>query len=371
MLALGFLTFRQSSAIERVSTPIILEYADTMKSNAGIREVIGHVRFKHGNKTILAEHGLYNPLTGRVTLTKSVKLIEPGRVTKTDRAILNERTGNFEALGNVDILAGDSLRIRCNRAYYFEQDSLIQLYENVVINSMRDGVQVTGSKGEWQQGSDVLLVRGSTVYMYPDASADPPDTLFIRSNQISFGRVDRSAMFTGAVRLLKSGLRSKSDTLFHQPDSNFSFLSGSPTIWQDEDELSGDFIELYYTGNKLQKIIVLKNAQVLSPSQPEDPRRHRLSGDSLSISTVNDSLKVIHVNGNAQGYYHLWNEDKSYQGVNLSAADIIEITVVKDETKDILLLGDVSGTFYPPDMAPDMDKIRIFKANKLDDSEFK
>jgi len=337
-----------------------------MKSKDGIREVIGNVRFRHGDKIILAEHGIYNPLTGRVTLTNAVRLIEPDRITLTDRAILNERTGNFEALGNVDMSAGDSIQIRCKRAYYFEKDSLIQLYENVIINSLNDNVQITGSKGEWQQGSDVAIIRGYPVYMYPDTTVDPPDTLFIRSNQIRFDRHTRSAMFTGTVRLNKGELRSKSDTLFHLPDSNFSYLSGSPTIWQDQDELSGGYIELYYSGNKLRKIIVLNDAQALSRSQPDDPRRNRLSGDSLSISTVNDSLRVIHVNGNAQGYYHLWNEDAVYQGVNLSAADVIEITILNEETEDILLLGDVSGTFYPPELAPYMDRFKVFKVDKQD-----
>ena len=356
-------------AAEQPNEPIILDHADQMRNRGEVRELVGNVRLRHNQKVIRAGQALYNPITGKLTLIgkadpddptqiiEPVLLIEPGRTVRTDRADYNEFSGDFEAVGHVDMTMGDSVRIRCQRAYYIERDSVIQLFDDVILDNHSDGARITGRRGRWEQKNDIAFIEGNPVYKRPDSQGDPPDTLVIKSRRLLFDRKDHSALFTGDVHLTKGDmLEATADSLHHQPDSNFTFLSGSPVIWRDDDRISGGQVELYYEGDLLERMVVIEKAVALSVAHPDDPRRNRLAGDLMTMTLINDSTQVIRVNGHAYGHYHLWNEDDQYQGVNLSQADTIELTVVARETTVIILEGGTSGTFYPPDMVPPLEE---------------
>ncbi|MDP8228459.1 MAG: hypothetical protein P9M15_03300 [Candidatus Electryoneaceae bacterium] len=356
-------------ATGRPNEPIILEHADQMRNRGEVRELIGNVHLRHNQKIIRSAHALYNPVTGKVTLfgtsdpdeptqmIEPVRLDEPGRTVSADRADYNEFTGDFEAIGNVDMVIGDSVRIRCQRAYYLERDSLIQLYDDIILDNYSDGAQITGRRGRWEQKNDDAFIEGNPVYRLPGSEGDPPDTLIINSRRLYFDRKDHSALFTGDVHLNKGEmLEATADSLHHQPDSDLTFLSGSPVIWRGDDRISGEQVELYYEGDLLERLVVIEDAVALSVAHPQEIHRNRLAGDLITMTMINDTTHVIWVNGHAYGHYHLWNEDDQYQGVNLSQADTIELTVVARETTVVILEGGTSGTFYPPDMVPPLEQ---------------
>jgi len=332
---------------------IILQNADTLRSRSGIRELIGHVRIKRGETIITSDRALYDPAAGKVILTGSVTLWEPARTIEARRVSYDEQSGDFEASGEVDMTIGDSLRIRCKLARYTELDRTVDLYDEVIIDNLSDNARITGRHGYWTREDEVGVIDQDPIYRLPDTEGDPPDTLTIVSKRLTFYRNSRSALFTGRVRLTRGDLKATADTLHHQPDSSLTVLSGGPVIYQRSDELSGRRIRIYYQGREVDRIFVNGDAVVDAQAKPGDSRRDHLVGERLIITTIDDSTRRVRVEGDARGLYHVWDEDDRYSGVNLSAADVIELLIVADQTESIALEGHTSGTFYPPGMEPE------------------
>ncbi|HHE46526.1 MAG TPA: hypothetical protein ENL08_02335 [Bacteroidetes bacterium] len=337
------------TGLERIE----LLHADTLRSRGASRQLIGHVKVRRGATLITADRALYNTRSGEVTLTGNVKLNEPERKVTAERMVYNEFSGNFEASRNVDMYYGDSLRIRSRLARYDETAGTIDLFGNLIIDNLSDGARITGNHGRWNQLEDNGVIDQSPVYRLPDEKGDPPDTLVIVSRYLQFDRAAGSALFTGSVKLTQSEIRAESDSLHHLPDSSLTVLSGNPVIWRGEDELTGRVIRLYYEERSLKRVVAEGDASVLSGTVPDDPRRNHLTGDRLTMTTIDDSTRVILVEGDAQGEYHVWDERDVYQGVNLSAADAIELTIVSERVTSIVLEGRSNGVFYPPGQIPE------------------
>ncbi len=335
--------------VERIE----LEHADTLRSRGNVRELIGHVQIRRGLTFITSKRALYDAKAGRVVLTGNVLLDEPGRKVRAERMTYNELTGDFEASKDVDMLHADSLRIRCDKAHYVELIGTVDLFDDIIIDNLSDGARITGRHGLWNQIEDSGIIDQEPVYRLPDETGDPPDTLVITSRRLSFNRSSRVAVFTGDVDLMQAEIHAMADSLRHLPDSSLTILSGDPVIWRGDDELTGRRIELYYEGRTLSRIFVQDDAVALSKPEENDSLRNYLNGITLSMTTVNDSTRIIIVKGDAKGEYHVWDSDTVYQGVNLSAADVIELTLISDKVTSIVLSGRANGAFYPPDDVPE------------------
>lgn len=331
---------------------IVLDHADTLRSRDGSRELIGHVKVSRAGTVINAERALYAPDVGRITLTGAVRMKDPDRRVAAQQVAYDERSGDFQAEGEVDMTFRDSIRVRCRSAHYREAIKTAELFDDVVIDILRDSSRITGSYGLFRTADSSGVVEGGTVYRLPDREGVPPDTLVITSEKLRFNRRDQSAFFTGDVRLTKGELLAVADTLFHFPDSNLTRLAGAPLIWHGSDELAGRTVEMVYEGRDLKRIEVEGEAVALSPARDRDPRRNRLAGRRLTLQMTDDSSRVVHAMGNAEGWYFVWDEKKGYQGVNIAAADTIRLVIVGKRTTDIKLQGKTSGAFYPPGSEP-------------------
>jgi len=349
MLAAAWFTAAQRpEAQERV----ILEYADTLRSRGEERELIGSVRVRRGETRIQANRALHSPEQGLLRLTGSVRLDEPTRRVRSQTMRYDEASGDFVASGAVDVHLGDSLRIRCATAHYREVTRLLELDGDVIIDIYSDSSRITGGWGRFNLGDSSGTIEGSPVYRLPELGTADPETLVIESQRLQFSRRDRSALFTGEVRLNRQDLLAVADTLYHEPDSNRTQLGGAPLVWRGEDELSGNAIALAYRGRQVSKMEVTGNAVALSLAREGDDRRNRLSGRSLVMEMIDDSTRFPQVAGNAVGRYFVWDENESYQGLNLATGDTISILVVAERSRRIEIVGRANGSFYPAGMEP-------------------
>ncbi len=346
------------------SSKIVLDHADTLRSKGGIRELIGHVKVTRGGTTIRAENALYTPDLGQISLTGSVYLTDPERTMRAERVEYDERTGNFDAQGGIDMTVRDSVRIRCRSAHFTDFNRTAELFDDVIIDIFRDTSRITGDYGQFRTTDSSGWVEGSSKYVRPERGESSNDTLLITSDRLAFSRKDNSATFTGDVKLTRGEILAVSDSLFYMPDSNNTRLSGAPLIWRGSDELTGDLIDLKYKDRELKVIDVFGNGIALSPAYEGDKRRNRLAGKKLTLEILNDSSRVVLATGDAQGWYFVFDSKKGYQGVNVAGADLIRLDIYGKKTTNILLEGQTSGAFYPPGQEP--PQVNDIDAKKMD-----
>jgi len=356
-----FLTIRGSGV---QAEKIVLDHADTLRSRGNVRELVGHVKVTRAGTTIRAEKALYMPDLGRITLTGAVHLTDPERTMRAERIDYDERTGNFDAQGSIDMSARDSVRIRCKSAHFTDFNRTAELFDDVIIDIFRDTSRITGDYGQFRTNDSSGWVEGNAKYVRPERGKSDSDTLLITSERLSFSRKDNSATFTGDVKLTRGDILAVSDSMFYMPDSNRTRLKGAPLIWRGSDELTGDFIDLQYDDRELKVIEVLGNGVALSPAYEGDKRRNRLSGKKLTLEVLNDSSRVVLATGDAEGWYFVFDNKNGYQGVNIAGAEMIQLDILGKKTTNILLEGQTSGAFFPPGQEP--PNINEVEGKKMD-----
>lgn len=342
-----------TSATGTENEKIILDHADTLRTKGFVRHMLGNVQLHKENQTLNADRVLYDVNYGMVNLSGHVVITEPDQVLTSRRITYYEQSGDYESAGNVEFLKADSVKINCNFANFSSMDSLLRLFGDVRIENLRNGAIIKGDNGIWNDQEKKAFITGNPAYLLPDDDSTSTDTLVIKSLTIEYFHRDNSALFIGDVDLQKGDLLAISDSLFHQPDSGQTSLTGAPVIWQSIDQLSGQSIYLFINDGALDSIEVINEAIILTEAHEESDLLNRLAGDYLKITMLDDSSRIVHVEGDSQGEYYIWDEQKVYQGVNLSAADIIEIEIINEEVSKISLIGKTSGAFYPPGMEPD------------------
>ncbi len=348
----------QAAPTKPVKQKIVLEHADTLRSEGSVRNLIGDVVIIRGTQILRADAGRYDAVAGTVNLAGKVTLQEELQTLAAQFINVDDHTGNYEAIGDVDYVRQDSLHIQCWSAFYTELFKRLDLYNDVVITSFSDGTVITGSSGRWEETIQTAHIEGDPVYKRPQTNSDKPDTLTILSKKIIYNQQLNSALFIGDVNLLYGDLKAISDSLFHHPDSNITKLSGTPIIWHRSDQLSGDHIDITYENDDLKTIVVKGNGLVYTEAREGDLRRNRLEGNQLFITIINDSTRHVRAVGNAEAEYHVWDEQGVYQGVNLSAGDAIELTFAGKQVDQIRLIGGINGAFYPPRFTPSIDLVK-------------
>ena len=329
---------------------IVLEHADTLRSVGERRELLGSVRIRRGGTVIHARKAVHHLKLGLVTLEGAVDLTEPGRRITADQMTYDENAGDFEALGNVEMWLGDSVRARCRLARHNKAEGRVDLYEQVVIDNVVDGARITGRHGWWLDEDESATVEGDPVYRLPDREAEPPDTLQIEGRRLVYARRTGTARFIGDVRFYEADMSGRADTLAHTPDSSLTVLTGKPLLWRGEEELRGERVEVHYRERQVERLLVSGEAVAFSPAREGDERRNRMSGEEIAIITLSDSTRRVDVTGRAKGLYYIWDEQEVYQGVNLAAADDIQLALAGGKVTAIAMSGKSNGAFYPPGM---------------------
>lgn len=375
ILTVGQISFSKPPAVKRrAAIKVILEHADTLRTNNGARYLLGHVRIRRADRLVVADKAIWDETTGFINISGRVKLTEPGQSMTARRISHYEDLADYEASGDVDFLREDSIRIRCQFARYAEDEETLYLRDEVIIDNLSDGTRLTGEDARWFKLTETAIIEGQPVYRLPNKktkktgadSLTGPDTLVIKSEVITFHKNENTALFTGEVDMSMDDLLAVADSLFHDPDSNRTELYGAPVIWRGKDQLSGREVKLRFLDQVLNKIFINGDAVILSEAHDHDLRRNRLAGKDMIINVINDSTRHLNVKGDAQGEYHVWDEQDEYQGVNISAANTIEITIQKNTVTEINLIGSTAGAFYPPDQAPPLREEEKIIRNRFD-----
>lgn len=344
------LSFRGIGGKEKGEEKIILEYADTLRTRDQVRELIGNVKVKRGDARLTADRALYDAGLGVIWLRGSVHYREINRQVRAQSLRYFERTGNFDAGGEIEIVVGDSLLIKCQEVHYNDSTGWLEMERDLNLFFFRDNSTISGEWGQFHIPDSTGVIGGEPVYRLPPQ--DGKDTLIIRSHKLFFSQPENWAKFQGEVRLEKGLLYTISDTLFYQPDSHRVTLIGAPVVWYKKDRLMGKEIVIHTQNGALEWMEVREKGVIISPVEKDTTQVHRLSGEQLHFKVVNDSTRLLIAVGSALGQYYVWDEAKGYQGLNISRADSIAIRIVKDRAEEILISGKASGEFYPPGLEP-------------------
>ncbi|MBL4625385.1 MAG: hypothetical protein JKY42_09645 [Flavobacteriales bacterium] len=294
--------------------------ADTMKfhSKSEITYFLGPTYIKVDGNDVYCEKGKFNPKAKTSYFVKNASITSAEQIIKGDSIFYDQGNKIGELFGNVSIIdTTENLTINGDYSKYNEIDSTSIVTGNVLLTQIYD--------------ADTFYLHSDTLLSYYDSSKT-------YQNISAFHH----------VQFYKSDMQGKCDSLvFSDVDSTIKMYN-DPIMWSEENQMTGDFIEIKQYDGEVKYFSLLKNAFIIS--EEDTTKYNQIKGKDMVGHFKKSELYRINVLNNGQTIYYAKNdEDSTYIGVNKAVCSNMIILLDSAGIKTITFLTQPTATLFPLD----------------------
>jgi lipopolysaccharide export system protein LptA len=372
-------TYAQESNI------IVLEHADVFsgkqtQSGEDVREMEGSVRFHQGSVRVWCDKAIQYLAKNEVELNGNVKIVRDtitltarkgryfgnakiavceGNVKLKSKSIViyseqgtyyaDEKRAYFQK--NVKVI-DSSATIFSDQLTYYEKDRKSIAILNVRILNPSDNVTMFGNYLEHYDSTRYSKMSENPRLIQIDTSTDGKiDTMVVKSILMeSYDDTSKKLIATDSVVIIRSELAARCELVRYFRGDDRIQLFTKPIIWYQENQVTGDSIELYLEKNRLKKAVIKNRAFVISESDSAFKTRfNQLSGRLITLHFKQNKLQEAFVERNATSVYFLY-DDSTSNGVNKATGDFISMFFEDGKPKTISIVKGIEGNYYPENL---------------------
>jgi len=280
---------------------------------------------KDGNK-IYSEKGFYNTKTDISHFVKNTKLYLDDRTIEGDSLYYDKIRGFASATNNIRIIdTAQNFLAKGNYAEYYERiDSIFMIKKAVAISVVEQ---------------DSMFIHGDTLVV-----TGPKEDRIVRSFR--------------NVKIFKSDLQGKCDSLHTDQASGITRMYYNPVLWSDDSQITGDSIQLLNNKKteKLDSLKILGNSFIIQQDTLDRENFNQIKGKNMYGKFIENKLKTLLVKGNAEAVNFNRNEEGVLETITKQYCSNIEFGLENNEIVKIRCLIQSDGKTFPPSMFPEGDR---------------
>jgi lipopolysaccharide export system protein LptA len=367
------------------SRVIVLENADNVEgrqlNGEDAREFIGSVRFRQENIHISCDRALQMMQSGRVNLTGNVVVVDDSGITmKSPRGVYFRDERRAMALDSVHLSDGkviltakfgeyfvdpkraffrwqvvvldSSSTVTADSLTYFRVDKRSIAQGDVRICNRTDNITITGHRlDHWSEKQFSRVTEDPVLTQIDSGNTGRSDTLVVRSRVMEAYRDTLKLLLAiDSVQIIRTDLAAVCKLAKFYTQSDSINLRGSPIVWYQDTQVTGDSINVYLKERKLDHVSVMGNAFAISQGDTGFPERYdQISGELMRMQFAEKGLQHIDVETRATSVYHLY-EDSLANGLNKTSGDRIIISFDEGKVQTLRVVGGVEGRYLPENM---------------------
>lgn len=156
------------------------------------------------------------------------------------------------------------------------------------------------------------------------------------------------------VRVHKANMQAKADSLFYTSADSTLRWYGSPILWAEGSQQTGDTIYLQLKNKKLNTLQVLQNAFLVNVNA-DSAKYNQIKGRLITAFFKDGQLQNMFVDGNAESIYFNQNDKKVYTDMNQTVSSRIKILFKDKEIARIVTIREPEGVRTPvPELKEDV-----------------
>lgn len=267
------------------------------------------------------------------------------------------------------IIRGDSL-------YFESEKDYAAATKNVsIVDSLNNSI-ITGHFGEIFKAQDSAIITRRALAI----NIIDQDSLFIHADTlVATGPEERRILRAYYdVRILKSDLRGRSDSLYLDESIGLTKLlnkpltkqqeqifteadrnKNNPVLWFDKSQMSGNEILLISDTqtNKLDSLKIKGNVFIIEKDTLSAQGYNQIKGGVLNGAFEEGKLDNIVITKNTEMVYYLYNdEDLQLIGIDKTTCSALKMKFLDGEINDITFLIAPTGNVYPEEELPENDR---------------
>ncbi len=249
-------------------------------------------------------------------------------------------------------ITGDSM-------YYERKTGYGQVFRNALLADTTQDILLTGHYGELHRKRGFAFMTDSAVAIL----AEEKDSLFMHADTIR-GTFDsaqhvRDVFAFYGVRFFRKDLQGICDSMVYHGSDSSMMMYHDPVLWSDENQLTGDSVNLAMRNNQLDTMAIYSNAFIIA--MDDSSRFNQIKGREMAGYFAGNELYKVKVNGNAETVYYMREEDKTLIGVLKAVSGNMQIFITNRKLQDITFLDQPEGVIYPEkDLSPYDARLRGF-----------
>ncbi|SHF71104.1 OstA-like protein [Pedobacter caeni] len=199
-------------------------------------------------------------------------------------------------------------------------------------------------KGDAKKGTDPKKgAGGKTPVTKPGVKPAVKDTLPFNPADTIRTRAIRAYHH---VRVFKSNMQARADSLFYTSSDSTLRWYGSPILWAEGSQQTGDTIYLKLKNKQLNTSQVLSSGFMVNVNA-DSARFNQIKGKLITGFFIDGKLNRMFVDGNAESIYFNKEKDSIYTEMNQTVSARIKILFKDKEIKDIITIKDTEGARTP------------------------
>lgn len=333
---------------------------------------------------LTSQKGYYYPDTKTYFFKTNVVLTSPDYVIKSDSLQFNNETGKVVLIGP-SVVQEKDYTIYTSNAWINKQTKVGRLYDYSVIVS-KDGQRMTADSIHYdmnieyakayhnidiQDSSQKVIGRGNFAEFWKKSPSkgyitdrayvidySEEDSLFLAADTIYGLEIDSSRSEVRAyshVKFYRDDMQGKCDSMVYSSHDSILTMYGTPVLWSEESQLTGDKINIYMKDQKPEHIHITRNAMIVQ--YEDEDMFNQLSGKESKAYLKNNKLSRVDMLGDAISIYYSKDERDALVGVNKARGNAMTIFMKSNKkVEKILMTPDSEGVLYPPLKVPEEEK---------------
>jgi len=330
----------------RVSCDRATEYR-----RSGRMVLTGNVVVRDDSVTMRAAAAEYYRNERRADAFQGV-MLEDGRVTLTARNA-QYFTGPKKARFWTDVVVQEAgSTVIADSFFYDRLDKHSVARGKVTVLERDDNLTISGTHLEHWSQTQFSRMTGSPVLVQFDTTlSGSVDTLVVYSRIMESYRSEPKRMVAiDSVRIIRSDLAAISELAQFSPAGDSVSLRTSPVVWYGKTQIVGDSITIYMKSRLLDRVLVMGNAYGTSRIDSGGVVRFdQLSGEFMKMYFLERRLSKVEVDHQATSLYHLF-EDTLANGLNKTSGDRVVMSFQGGKLSSIVVSGGAEGQYVPENL---------------------
>ena len=354
--------------------------------------------------TLTSNRGRYYMDQKKYRFTSNVTIDNPEYQVNSDQLDYYTELNQAYLFGNSKI-QGDAYTIECERGFYdldrekgvFKKNATLY-YDNKIIRG--DSLYFESEKDYAAATKNVSIVdslNNSVITGHYGEIFKARDSAIITRRALAVNIIDQDSLFIHAdtlvatgpeerrilrayydVRILKSDLRGRSDSLYLDESIGLTKLinkpltkqqeqifteadrnKNNPVLWFDKSQMSGNQILLISNTetNKLDSLKINGNVFIIEQDTLSAEGYNQIKGGVLNGAFKEGKLDNIVITKNTEMVYYLYNdEDLQLIGIDKTTCSALSMNFLDGEINDITFLVAPTGNVYPEEELPKNDR---------------
>jgi len=267
-------------------------------------------------------------------------------VLLAEKAVYRSESNEAEFRRNV-LLKQDGLTMQADSLAYFREDELSRAWGRILvtrIDSLDTAITHILADSLFRDAArDSIAVSGYARLVTIDA--DAADTVYVSARSIVLQKDDQMSA-TDSVVVSSTTYEITGDSLKTYKGSNgfrVSEIRGNPIAWVEKSQIVATFLRLV-AGEKADSLFG-ESEVFVATMDSVTARVNQLKGEKLKVMIVQDSVRTIEVEDNAEAVLFFQQEEGGETVGYRGSGDGIRIDVSSDSTRVGFYEG-VEGTYY-------------------------